>query len=222
MKIYLLVFRSLATRWNWVVSFPARLLYFRERTPGTHLIGHWVILEVGLDTQEERSPCCCRESNAPTRYTDWVTSALIPSDLDLSHTVIELPKSTENMGICMPVLSCADVISHPRNKNVWECIEEIYTIEEMPTFKLVFSTERKTTQRYIWVQRWGGVILDFARERGGWLAFLSDHVYEEHLVGSLSAPSSVFEDDWSGKVLLEVCATQEISLNTLDWRLGGP
>jgi hypothetical protein len=39
-------------------------------------------------------------------------------------------------------------------------------------------------------------------ERVRWSGSLSDPVYEEHLDGSLSAPRSVFEDEWPVKSLV--------------------
>jgi hypothetical protein len=37
-----------------MASFTPRLLYFRERAPGTHWIGGWVDPRTGLDYREKR------------------------------------------------------------------------------------------------------------------------------------------------------------------------
>jgi hypothetical protein len=55
---------NLNTRWRWVVNFTLRPLYPRRKNPGTHWIGSWVGLRVGLDAVANKgNPCTCRESN---------------------------------------------------------------------------------------------------------------------------------------------------------------
>jgi hypothetical protein len=47
-------FLDLSTSWRWVVSFTPQSLCPEERAPGTHWIGGWVDLRVGLDDVEKR------------------------------------------------------------------------------------------------------------------------------------------------------------------------
>jgi hypothetical protein len=46
-------FLDLGTSWRWVVNFTSRLLYPRQRAPGTHCMGERVNPRAGLDDMEK-------------------------------------------------------------------------------------------------------------------------------------------------------------------------
>jgi hypothetical protein len=69
-----------------VVSFTPRPLYPRERAPGTHWIGGWVVPRAGLEVvAKKRIPSPRRELNSLTpivqpvasRYISWAIPALL-------------------------------------------------------------------------------------------------------------------------------------------------
>jgi hypothetical protein len=53
--VLLLLILDLGTRWGWVVSVKPRPRFSpSERTPGTHWIGGWMGLRIGLDIEARR------------------------------------------------------------------------------------------------------------------------------------------------------------------------
>jgi hypothetical protein len=75
-------FWHLGTRWRWVVIFTPRLLYPREKSPGTHWIRGWVGPRASLEAVEMRKVLYLpgtKPGLPARRYTSWaIPTSVIP------------------------------------------------------------------------------------------------------------------------------------------------
>jgi hypothetical protein len=88
---------DLGTKLRWVVSITSRPHYPRERVPGTHWIGGWVVPRAVLEAVVKRKfPRPRRKSNPRTpivqlvaqRYTDWAIPAPIYMQVLKKHATV--------------------------------------------------------------------------------------------------------------------------------------
>jgi hypothetical protein len=72
----------------------AAAFYLRERIPGTHLIGRWLDIIAGLDTEARgKILCLCRESNTGHPVVQSTDRQSYPS-FKASVVIVNLLKST--------------------------------------------------------------------------------------------------------------------------------